>query len=96
MSSLASHWALLAKISKDRTLISNFVRREIAGRQQRRMQLRRSEGRTIVEAISYSDIRYLDRKTDVILLKVSQHRITGSGIALLNAQDSSQVLERAS
>ena len=49
----------------------------------------------IAEAISHSDMRYLDRKTDVILLKINQNRITGSGIALLNAQVRSQVVEQA-
>lgn len=39
----------------------------------------------IAEAISPSDMLYLDRKTDVIVIKVSQPRIKGSGIAALNA-----------
>jgi lipopolysaccharide transport system ATP-binding protein len=37
----------------------------------------------IAEAISHGDMTYLDRKTDVIILKVSETRILGSGIAAL-------------
>ncbi len=37
----------------------------------------------IAEAISRADMRYLDRKTDVIVLKIDQPRILCSGIASL-------------
>ncbi len=40
----------------------------------------------IAEAISHGDMLYLDRKTDVIVLKLHQPRILASGIAMLNAQ----------
>jgi lipopolysaccharide transport system ATP-binding protein len=39
----------------------------------------------IAEAISHGDMTYLDRKTDVILLRVSETRILGSGIAALKS-----------
>jgi uncharacterized membrane protein YadS len=37
----------------------------------------------IADAISHSDMLYLDRKTDVIIVKISQPRILASGIAML-------------
>lgn len=37
----------------------------------------------LAEAISHADMIYLDRKTDVIILKVSSPRIQGTGIASL-------------
>lgn len=40
----------------------------------------------IAEAISHSDMRYLDRKTDVIVITVSQPRTLASGIAMLDAK----------
>lgn len=43
----------------------------------------------LANAISHQDMRYLDRRTDVIILKISEPRTTGSGIALLNAEVSS-------
>lgn len=39
----------------------------------------------IAEAISYSDMLYIDRKTDVIVFKVYQPRVLASGIAMLDA-----------
>lgn len=39
----------------------------------------------IAEAISLGDMLYLDRKTDVIVFKVHQPRVLGSGIAMLDA-----------
>lgn len=39
---------------------------------------------SIAKAISYGDMSYLDRKTDVIIIKVYQHRILASGIAMLD------------
>ncbi|MCP1481744.1 lipopolysaccharide transport system ATP-binding protein [Pseudomonas chlororaphis] len=39
----------------------------------------------IAESVSHGDMIYLDRKTDVIILKVSQVRPTGSGISALDA-----------
>ena len=49
----------------------------------------------IAEAISHGDMSYLDRKTDVILLKINQIRLTGSGIAMLEARVSAQLVEPA-
>ncbi|THU02828.1 ABC transporter ATP-binding protein [Lampropedia puyangensis] len=40
----------------------------------------------IAEAISHSDMRYLDRKTDVIVVTVHQPRTLASGIAMLDAK----------
>lgn len=40
----------------------------------------------IAEAISYGDMLYLDRKTDVIVFKVHQPRVLASGIAMLDAR----------
>jgi len=40
----------------------------------------------IAQAISRADMEYLDRKTDVILIKVSQPRLSASGIAMLNSR----------
>jgi len=40
----------------------------------------------IAQAISRVDMEYLDRKTDVILIKVSQPRLFASGIAMLNSR----------
>jgi len=37
----------------------------------------------VAEAVSHSDMLYLDRKTDVIVLSVGQPRITSTGIASL-------------
>jgi lipopolysaccharide transport system ATP-binding protein len=39
----------------------------------------------IAEAISHGDMSYLDRKTDVIVLKIDQARVMGSGIAALKS-----------
>ena len=39
----------------------------------------------IAEGISFSDMRYIDRKTDVLVVKVFQHRTKSSGIASLDA-----------
>ncbi|UXC17391.1 ABC transporter ATP-binding protein [Comamonas squillarum] len=39
----------------------------------------------IAEAISHSDMQYLDRKTDVIVITVHQPRTLASGIAMLDA-----------
>ncbi|CUA86643.1 ABC-type polysaccharide/polyol phosphate transport system, ATPase component [Gulbenkiania indica] len=39
----------------------------------------------IAEAITANDMNYLDRKTDVIVLKVNQPRILSTGIAALNS-----------
>lgn len=39
----------------------------------------------VAEAISLADMRYLDRKTDVIVFKTFQPRILASGIAMLDA-----------
>jgi len=39
----------------------------------------------IAEAISHSDMLYLDRKTDVIVLKIYQPRVLASGIAMLDS-----------
>lgn len=39
----------------------------------------------VAEAISHEDMTYLDRKTDVIILKVDQIRVLGSGIAALKS-----------
>lgn len=50
---------------------------------------------SIAEAISHGDMSYLDRKTDVILLKINQMRLTGSGIAMLDAHVSAQLVEWA-
>ena len=38
----------------------------------------------IAEAISHSDMRYLDRKTDVIVITIHQPRTLASGIAMLD------------
>lgn len=38
----------------------------------------------IAEAVSYGDMLYLDRKTDVIVIKVHQPRVLASGIAMLD------------
>lgn len=38
----------------------------------------------IAEAVSYGDMLYLDRKTDVIVMKVHQPRVLASGIAMLD------------
>lgn len=43
----------------------------------------------LANAISHQDMRYLDRRTDVIIIKVSEARTTGSGIALLSTKISS-------
>jgi len=40
----------------------------------------------IAQAISQADMEYLDRKTDVMLIKVSQPRLSASGIAMLSAE----------
>lgn len=40
----------------------------------------------IAEAVSHSDMRYLDRKTDVIVVTVHQPRTLASGIAMLDAK----------
>ncbi|WP_460548259.1 ABC transporter ATP-binding protein [Comamonas piscis] len=40
----------------------------------------------IAEAISHSDMKYLDRKTDVIVVTVHQPRTLASGIAMLDAK----------
>jgi len=40
----------------------------------------------IAQAISRMDMEYLDRKTDVILIKVSQPRLSASGIAMLDSE----------
>jgi lipopolysaccharide transport system ATP-binding protein len=37
----------------------------------------------LAEAISHADMAYLDRKTDVIVLKVNSPRAPGTGIAAL-------------
>ena len=37
----------------------------------------------IAEAISHADMNYLDRKTDVMVIKVQQARLTATGIAML-------------
>ena len=50
---------------------------------------------SIAEAISHGDMSYLDRKTDVILLKINQMRLTGSGIAMLDARVSVQLVKQA-
>ncbi|WOO34098.1 ABC transporter ATP-binding protein [Diaphorobacter limosus] len=50
---------------------------------------------SIAEAISHGDMSYLDRKTDVILLKINQMRLTGSGIAMLDVCVSAQLVEQA-
>lgn len=39
----------------------------------------------IAEAISHGDMLYLDRKTDVIVLKIYQPRLLASGIAMLDS-----------
>ena len=39
----------------------------------------------IAEAISHGDMLYLDRKTDVIVIKIHQPRVLASGIAMLDA-----------
>lgn len=39
----------------------------------------------LAEAISHNDMLYLDKKTDVIILKVSEARILGTGIAALKS-----------
>ena len=39
----------------------------------------------IAEAVSHSDMSYLDRKTDVIILKVNQKKLKASGIASLES-----------
>ncbi len=49
----------------------------------------------VAEAISHGDMSYLDRKTDVILLKINQMRLTGSGIAMLDVRVSAQLVEQA-
>ena len=40
---------------------------------------------SIAEAISYGDMLYLDRKTDVIVIKINQLRVLASGIAMLES-----------
>lgn len=37
----------------------------------------------IAEAISHADMNYLDRKTDVMVIKIQQARLTATGIAML-------------
>ncbi|AVT15470.1 ABC transporter ATP-binding protein [Paracidovorax avenae] len=49
----------------------------------------------IAEAISHSDMNYLDRKTDVIIIKLEQARIKGSGIAMLQSKVNVNMLEGA-
>lgn len=49
----------------------------------------------IAEAISHADMNYLDRKTDVMLIKVHEVRSTGTGIALLPTKVSVDVVESA-
>lgn len=39
----------------------------------------------IAEAVSHGDMIYLDRKTDVIVLKIDQVRVMGSGIAAIDS-----------
>ena len=47
----------------------------------------------IAEAISHSDMNYLDRKTDVIVIKLEQPRIKGSGIAMLQSKVNVSMVE---
>jgi lipopolysaccharide transport system ATP-binding protein len=44
----------------------------------------------IAESVSDRDMQYLDRKTDILLVKVVQKRVFGSGIALLKSDVSSR------
>ena len=46
----------------------------------------------IAEAITHGDMFYLDRKTDVVVIKVSQLRQIGSGIAMLDTTVSASQL----
>lgn len=39
----------------------------------------------VAEAISHGDMLYLDKKTDVIIIKIHQPRVLASGIAMLDA-----------
>lgn len=48
----------------------------------------------IAEAITANDMNYLDRKTDVILLKVNQKRTLSTGIAALNSSVEVLLVER--
>ncbi|CBL44279.1 ABC transporter, ATP-binding subunit [gamma proteobacterium HdN1] len=49
----------------------------------------------IAEAISHGDMSYLDRKTDVIVIKVYQPRTKASGIAMLDAAITTHISSRA-
>lgn len=48
----------------------------------------------IAEAISQGDMAYLDRKTDVIILRISEPRFLGSGIAALKSSISVNDMSR--
>lgn len=50
----------------------------------------------IAEAISHSDMTYLDRRTDVIIIKIEQPRVKGSGIAMLSSSASFSFVKGAS
>lgn len=45
----------------------------------------------LADAISHADMQYLDRRTDVIILKINQPRLKASGIAMLNTVVSTTV-----
>ena len=40
----------------------------------------------IAEAVSHGDMLYLDKKTDIIVIKLHQPRVMASGIAMLDAK----------
>lgn len=46
------------------------------------------------EAISHSDMRYLDRKTDAIVIHINERRRLGTGIAALSATVTSQLQQQ--
>lgn len=45
----------------------------------------------LADAISHTDMQYLDRRTDVIVLKINQPRLKASGIAMLNTVVSTNI-----